>query len=136
MNYVAFIANVLDIGIFRPWSRTALFIMSRALEQRHEEETPRVRDAWVIGAAQLILWHGQGLFKLVLSPEDLDEDGRVPKWLVGEPNVRGPITLETWHLWRSWFVEAADNETYGIECRDVSKKAAEIMKVLEMSMSL
>lgn len=93
-----------------------------------------VRDAWVLGAAQLILWHGQGLFKLVLSPEDLVEDDKVPRWLVGEPEEHGPIELEKWVLWRDRFNEVAGNETYGAECRDVAKKAAEIMNVIKRSM--
>ncbi|KAK1765201.1 hypothetical protein QBC33DRAFT_571765 [Phialemonium atrogriseum] len=134
VNYVAFVANVLAIGIFRPWSRTPLSILSRALERRHNEETPEVRDAWVLGAAQLVLWHGQGLFKLVLSPEDLVEDDKVPRWLVGEPEEHGPIELERWVLWRDRFNEVAGNETYGAECRDVAKKAAEIMDVIKRSM--
>jgi hypothetical protein len=34
-------------------------------DEDHSQDTPEIRDAWVLGAAQWILWNGQQLFKLV-----------------------------------------------------------------------
>lgn len=40
-------------------------------DEDHLQDTPEVRDAWVLDAAQWILWNGQQLFKLVHWREEL-----------------------------------------------------------------
>lgn len=55
-------------------------------DEDHSQDTREIRDAWVLGAAQWILWNGQQLFKLLHWREALgtssallekhrDEDG-------------------------------------------------------------
>lgn len=135
VNYLAFVAHVHAAGIFRPWSRIAIHLVTSGLESRHHAATSTVRDAWVLGAAQLILWYGQGLFKLILLPEELEPDYTVPSWLGAEPDARGPLTLKTWLVWREGFLDASESSNYGAECREVAKKAADIMDTLEKSMT-
>ncbi len=88
----------------------------------------------MLGAAQLILWYGQGLFQLVLLPKEQEQDDTIPSWLASEPDERGPLSLKLWHMWRGKFAEASESSDYGAECREVSKKAADIMDALERSM--
>lgn len=91
----------------------------------------------MLGAAQLILWYGQGLFNLILLPEELEPepDYTVPRWLGAEPDARGPLTLKTWLVWREGFLDASESSDYGAECREVAKKAANIMDTLQKSMT-
>lgn len=61
VNYHAFIANLYQCHVFNADPTYAIWAMRDALETSLEDETQSVRNALVLGAAQWILWNGQGL---------------------------------------------------------------------------
>lgn len=67
INFQAFEAHPNDTGIFLASPNQALQAMNSAFSEYkdHPQDTPEIRDAWVLGAAQWILWNGQQLFRLV-----------------------------------------------------------------------
>lgn len=85
------------------------------------ETTAVISDTWVLGAAQWILWAGQGLFKQVALPV--------------LPVDKEQITSEDWRSWRVGFAAVAVGEKYSEECRAVAKRAVEMMDALEKGMS-
>jgi hypothetical protein len=123
VNYQAFVANLMEVGVWLPGPSLALYAMRGTFQESHEGEGPAIRDAWALGAAQWILWNGQGLFKLVLWPGD------------GKMEEMQQITLKDWHTWRARFREIAGSGKFGEECRTVAGKAANMMDMLERVMS-
>ncbi|TVY84807.1 hypothetical protein LSUE1_G000835 [Lachnellula suecica] len=126
VNYQAFFAHLKDVGVWLPGPNGALFAMRGAFEKSKlslGEESVAIQEAWILGAAQWVLWNGQSLFKVLLYPGDQ------------EKQETGEFELEHWHLWRDGFNEAAASERFGEECRSVARRAAEIMDILEKSLS-
>lgn len=124
VNFQAFQANLVASDIHLPgYLRT---LEDAFDEQQRNSDEPEVRDAWVMGAAQCILWWGQGLYKEVLCPyiEDLNDKSYPP---------RGP-TLQRWHEWATGFRQAAQREGAGKESRQVAGRAADMMEVIERCM--
>lgn len=56
VNYQAFVSLVNEGSFWNPSTVDAL-----AIKEDHKKEPSSVRDAWVMGAAQWILWGGQSL---------------------------------------------------------------------------
>ena len=48
----------------------AMDTIDRAFEESRKDESPEIQEAWILGAAQHILWSGQTLFKLLLWPRN------------------------------------------------------------------
>lgn len=115
-------------GCWTPTTRLALYVVSRTFEESHEKETSDIRDAWIMGAAQWILWSGQSLLKL-----NLDTINKIPPKSVGVIYTK-PITLDTWHTWTVECRKVAESDEFGEECRDVAKRAADLMEALEKAM--
>ena len=96
---------------------------------------------WVLAAAQYILWSGQSVFKYATYSKDVIEEDPRP-WDSGPLYDGKPLMdLDRWRFWKEGFraveksaVFVAQDEL-GKECSDVSRRAAEIMEVLEKSMS-
>lgn len=140
VNYQAFLANLMEVGVFLPGPGSALYAMRGAFEESHKEESPGIQDAWVLGAAQWILWNGQGLFKLLLWPTDayvpsIKNNEPVSMWMRdGKLEGTQQVALESWHAWNSRFGEIAGDGAVGEECRRVAGKAAGMMDMLEGGM--
>jgi Protein of unknown function (DUF3632) len=139
VNYQAFLANLLATGVFHQQHPILLFhAMEGACEDPHdhEKESPAERDAWVLGAAQWILWYGQGLFKLILWPGDWYDDEKRRHEACRWPDEKWrQFTLRNWHAWRDRFRHVAGSDGFGYECKTVAGKAADTMDVLERGMS-
>ncbi|KAI9818968.1 MAG: hypothetical protein M1832_004136 [Thelocarpon impressellum] len=64
VNFHAFAANLADRGIFTTYPTWAIWAQREAHEDRREQGV--IGDAYVLAAAQWILWYRQSLFKQVL----------------------------------------------------------------------
>jgi hypothetical protein len=134
VNYQAFLSLIMDGGFWVPTSRAVLDVMNRTFDESHEKETSDIRDAWIMGAAQWILWSGQSLLRLHLDPiGKLRHKGTLIQNIDVIITTK-PITLQTWHRWTFEFRKAAESDEYGKECRDVAKRAADLMEALEKAM--
>lgn len=112
--------------------------MRDALESSLEKEEASIRDAYILGAAQWILWHGQGLFMQIRYPgHESKEDKRL--WNPGELYKGGEplLTVHRWHFWADRF-KATVTESKGMseECSAVVGKAVSMMECIERSMTL
>ncbi|KUL83911.1 hypothetical protein ZTR_06854 [Talaromyces verruculosus] len=71
-------------------------------DEDHSQDTPEIRDAWVLGAAQWILWNRQQLFKLVQWREELDTSSVLVERHRDEPG--NPILrTDCWNDWKRGF---------------------------------
>lgn len=92
INFHSFLAHLINSGTWLATPEDALQTMRRAFEENLEKENTEIRDAWVMGAAQWILWSGQVPLQSLLWPynnENIISDGK---------NV-----LEKWHTWKDEF---------------------------------
>ncbi|OBT70328.1 hypothetical protein VE03_00197 [Pseudogymnoascus sp. 23342-1-I1] len=125
VNFHSFLAHLINSGLWLATPEDAVQTMCRALEESHEKESTEIQDAWVMGAAQWILWGGQVLFESLL-------------WPYGDENTigGGKDALVKWHTWKNEFrkVSEDDGHGHGEECKGVAKKAADIMEALEKGM--
>lgn len=123
VNYQSLAAHLFGAGVYPPDPGDVRYVMRVAFDESvahttHEGESPAVRDAWVLGAAQWIIWAGQGLFKQVVLPINDDQ-----------------ITIKEWTEWKAKFYVVVASEKYGEECISVASRAVEIMDALEKCMS-
>ncbi len=94
-----------------------------------------------MGAAQWILWFGQSLFKRVLFPGEAEIEDLTHSWGPGQLyQGQGGLSIDRWRFWKKGFASVAagvggEKEWFGAECVRVSAKAAEIMELLEESMT-
>jgi hypothetical protein len=111
----------MDAGLWLPNPHGALIAMRGAFERDDDGQNPSVREAWIIGAAQWILWNAQGLFKLLLWPTETPLQG----------NER--FSRKSWLDWTSGFQNVANSNGYGEKCRLIAKHAAQLMQAIEMA---
>ncbi|KAH8694029.1 hypothetical protein BGW36DRAFT_361851 [Talaromyces proteolyticus] len=127
INFQSFLAHLMGLGLFHADTHDAERAMRLAFEQDHADESIVIHDAWILGAAQWILWYGQELFKLLLWKENGEE--------AFEKDKTGSTILKKWDSWKGKFEEATgESGGHGDECRKVAKRAVEIMAVLERVM--
>lgn len=98
-------------------------------DEDSSQNTPEIRDAWVLGAAQWILWNGQQLFKLVHWREELDTSSDLVERHRDE-NGNPILRKNCWHDWKHGFEKVVASE----ECVDVCTRVVEIMTTLERVM--
>ncbi|KAI9750028.1 MAG: hypothetical protein M4579_006634 [Chaenotheca gracillima] len=145
--YISFHAFSAQLDERRIVSRTdpswAIFTHRDAFEgRRHFDKREGDEEAYVLVAAQYILWDGHSLFRqiLVLRQGDFDIDASdLRAWTPG-PLYRGKpyLTVDRWHFWRDGYRAVAaekKEERYSQECRDVATKAANLMEALEKSLT-
>ena len=108
VNFHAFVANIDERRIFSTDPLWAIWTQREAHEDRRRSEFPGqdqdcVRDAYVMAAAQWILWYGQTLFKQLLSPRKTS-DKNYQYWEPGPThNGKALLSLHQWHFWRDGF---------------------------------
>ena len=152
MDYVnaqAFRANLMSIDLMSMGH--LLYVISFLEEAMHgafnedhskEPEPPQVRDAWVMGAAQWIVWRAEEAFSLVQKPGDPEirkvrkqfsflqsrkrDDAVEKKW---------PYTWNQWQAWKDGFRIVAGSEAYSSTCKTIAKEAADLMGVQEKGMA-
>ena len=150
MDYVnaqAFRANLMSIDLMSMGH--LLYVISfleeamhGAFNEDHSKEPPQVRDAWVMGAAQWIVWRAEEAFSLVQKPGDPEirkvrkqfsflqsrkrDDAVEKKW---------PYTWNQWQAWKDGFRIVAGSEAYSSTCKTIAKEAADLMGVQEKGMA-
>ncbi|OBT90770.1 hypothetical protein VE02_00581 [Pseudogymnoascus sp. 03VT05] len=123
VNFHSFLAHLMNSGMWLATPEGALRIMRGAFEESHDKESAEIQDAWVMGAAQWILWSGQILLESLLWPFD-DED------IIGG----GKGALKKWYTWKDEFRKVSGDDGHGEECQGIAKKAADLMEALEKGM--
>lgn len=134
VNFHSFLAHLMNSSMWLATTEDALRTMRRAFEESHEKESTEIQDAWVMGTAQWILWTGQSLIKLHLDPIGRFRHKGTPIQNIDVIITTKPISLDMWHTWMNEFRKAAESDEFGEECREVAKRAANLMEVLEKSM--
>ena len=140
VNFHAFAANVFEYRIFSKGSTWAIWALREAHEESRNEKAS-LRDMYVLAAAQWILWYGQSFFKEIIYPGEIDNN-TLRRWQPG-PLYTGTqfLSLHRWQFWKDSFKNVVSGEQdeekggYGLECRSVSAKAADIMDALERNMT-
>ncbi|EEA19619.1 hypothetical protein PMAA_004040 [Talaromyces marneffei ATCC 18224] len=85
----------------------------------HSQDTSRICDAWVLGAAQWILWNGQQLFKLVNWREELGTSSALVERHRDENG--NPIPKKhCWDDWKRGFEQVVSSGAYGEECVNIT----------------
>ena len=137
----AFTAKVYERRIVSASSSRAIWALRCAFEQPNKQEVNQnLRDIYISGAAQWILWYGQRLFQSLMFPGEVTAD-QLKSWQPG-PLYKGQsgLSIHRWRFWQSEFLGVASGSDKGEkvhseECRNLALRAADIMGVLERSMS-
>ncbi len=138
VNFHAFAANLDERRVFSTSPTWAIWAQRDAHETRQEDQGS-IRDAYILAAAQWILWYGQSFFKQIIFREDVSTD-TLRMWSPG-PLYDGKsfLSLHRWHFWRDSFNAVASEEKgekeFGQECKTVAGKAAALMDSLEKNMT-
>lgn len=139
VNFHAFAANLEERRVTVTDPTWAIWAMRDAHEDPREEQV-NIRDAYILGAAQWIIWYGQSLFKQILFSEEVSTDD-LRGWRPGSLyDGKKFLSLHRWHFWRDSFKAVASQEKeeekqYGQECKMVAAKAADMMDSLEKNMT-
>jgi hypothetical protein len=130
-NYQAFLAKLVALEVWEASPEPAIWAMERAFSSKYLAKEPAMNGYYIIGAAQWIVWNGQGLFKMILQ-----HDGTSTATFSDEkkPPESQQLTLELWESWVVGFNKAAMDEKVGEEASDLAQRASEIMQVLEKTM--
>ena len=136
INFHAFHANFEEQGVGGSLPTWAIWLMRDAFETTQQGDK---LNTLVLAAAQYILWSGQTMFRYVLYSQNIEKED-LRSWGPG-PSYQGTaaIDLPRWQFWKQGFRDIASREVregeLGNECNDVSRRAAEIMDVLERNIS-
>jgi len=138
VNFHAFTANLFEHRIFRTDPTWAIWAQREAHENSSAEESS-IHAAYVLAAAQWILWSGQSLFKQVISTGDVSHSD-LQCWTPG-PLYGGDsqLSLRRWRFWKAGFSNVAlsgekEEKAFIQECNKVAAMAAHLMDSLEQSM--
>ena len=133
VNFHAFAANLESFGVMPTDPTWAIWMQRQVHESPFEkDESQAIHEAYVMAAAQWIIWYGPNLFKQL---------GAVPKepgeWASGPLyDGKGDFSLHWWHFWRDGYAAMAGNTSgFGEECRNVAGRAAALMDASEKTMT-
>ncbi|EPE33597.1 hypothetical protein GLAREA_06610 [Glarea lozoyensis ATCC 20868] len=134
VNYQAFLANVHALEVWEASPEPAIWAMKRAFKPKLEPWELDMADYYVMGAAQWVVWNGQGLFKMILQ-----HDADASTWTATSFDEKSPpeiqqLTLELWESWKNEFDKAGDDEKVGAEARNLAMRAAATMQGLQRTM--
>ncbi|KAL1872447.1 hypothetical protein VTK73DRAFT_1525 [Phialemonium thermophilum] len=136
INYQAFLTNLFNTSIWEYSPNYAVWAMRDAFEEdrRPGDDEAILRGAYVLGAAQWILWGGARLYQEIILPSyDLDDD-LIRSWRHGPLyKAAGLLDIHRWLFWKDGFRAAAVDESLNADCKEVAAKAAEFMDALERS---
>ncbi|KAJ5689593.1 hypothetical protein N7462_003985 [Penicillium macrosclerotiorum] len=139
VSYNSFLAHLYEHRIFPTDPTYAMWAMRAAFEENRGEEEKMVRSAWILGAAQWILWHGQSIFNLLLHPALFDVT--LMTWPDRQAWDSGPLytgsgglSLERWQFWKRSFQDILQESKVTAECKEVSIKAIMMMNMFERNM--
>ena len=119
VNYQAFLARLMGVRLWPPNPNGVLIAMHGAFKKGDKNEILTVREAWIMGALQWILWSGPELFKLLPQATDTQQQ------------EEDSFTRKSWQDWKSGFQNIAENDRYGKECRLLTTLTVEMMQSIE-----
>ncbi|KXJ95093.1 hypothetical protein Micbo1qcDRAFT_200530 [Microdochium bolleyi] len=148
VNFQAFLASLYSTGIFAPGlvpvpaqrslegafrsNGHKLDRSAAEAEEAEESDMTVVREAWVTGASQWIIWYGQALFRdIVLSAATRDQAAETSE----QEQV---VTAQHWHMWIEAFGRVATGTSLAgadAECREMARRASVLMAHLEGCMT-
>ncbi len=139
VNFHAFAANLFERRIF-PTDPTWAIWAQREAHEKSPVKEPSIRAAYVLAAAQWIMWSGQSLFKQVIFTGDVSPND-LQCWTPG-PLYGGDsrLSLRRWRFWKDSFSHVAfggekEEEAFVQESNKVAAKASQLMDSLERSMT-
>lgn len=132
VNFHSFAAK-LEAWIWCPRIKPtwAIWAMRDAFEERDAYyESDEVRYAYVLAAAQYVLYRGQDIIQHMACPGVVSDDDK-QHWKAG-PKYSGPASLspERWCFWRDGFRAAAASEAAPGEVKNVVERAVMLMAAL------
>ncbi|KAI9802791.1 MAG: hypothetical protein M1833_001390 [Piccolia ochrophora] len=138
VNFHAFAANIYERRILGTDATWAIWAQREAHEGLKNEQGS-VRDAYVLAAAQWIIYYGQSFFKEVIRPREVSSTD-LQYWKPGPLYAgKADLSLDRWHFWRDGFRAAASQEVdekgLRLECKNVAAKAAALMDAFEDNMT-
>lgn len=92
------------------------------------------RDAFIMGAAQWIIWDGQTLYRRALYKGFVNGPITTSSGVENAYIGMTLVTLEKLKLWKQGFGDAAEEEGISEEAKEVALRAFRIMDVLETAM--
>ena len=134
VNYNAFLAHLMEAKTVFSEPTVAIWALRNAFEE--DTDSAGRHDMTVLAAAQWILWYGQSLFESILWHNESVEADNVKEWKFGQwYKGKGLLDRSRWDFWKTGFQQAADNDGYSAECRDVASRAAKLMQVIGKTLS-
>lgn len=134
-NFHSFLAKVGGIILASKKDPTwTLWTLRHALEEDAEDAASQAeRDAYVLGAAQHILFRGLDLIQWVAYP-GITGNSQQTSWRPGSKySGSSELNLERWLFWRDSFRAAAQSST-DEEVRSVAEKTVALMNALQAAM--
>ena len=134
VNFHSFVAKV-ELFVWPTLAKPtwAVWALRDAFEQDdYFYKPPAVRDAYVLTAAQYVMWKGQDLMQRIVHPGDV---GALYEqhWAPG-PRYHGlaRIDMSRWHFWKDGFAaEEAGRGNVSDEAKAVAGKTVKLMDALE-----
>lgn len=96
-----------------------------------EVERP-YRDAWIMAAAQWIIWDGQNLYRRVVYKGPPQGSKLSDDSFFDVEKTR--VTKERWQFWKRGFKNVLGEVGAGGQCKDVAMRAYTLMEALEKCM--
>ncbi|KAG8622991.1 hypothetical protein KVT40_007967 [Elsinoe batatas] len=112
VNFEAFLARLLAVDISTDFMGFAEEPMIWAFKDDHSGQDQRLRDAYVLAAAQWILTSASALLALC-------QEGK------------RYLTVAKWMEWQEGFRKVADDEQHSQECRKIAGQVADMMALEE-----
>ncbi|KAM7202683.1 hypothetical protein V8F33_002609 [Rhypophila sp. PSN 637] len=136
INLVAFFARLSQDGTFDMTSH-GLTTMG-FLEENRDVQSADWADCSVRMAALWIILAGQRLYTQIVEAPPITKEGEEEKTVSGGTSrlYTGPVYGRArWNFWRDKLSAATDREDLSAESRDLAKNAAELMGVIDRSLS-
>jgi hypothetical protein len=137
VNCNSFVAHLYERRIFPTNPTYAIWAMRAALEEDLANEEKTVRSAYMLGAAQWLLWNGQTLFKLI-TDSDLHNNTTSDDLQLWKPGPlyrgKGIFDLERWKFWKYRFAQVIKECDVTDECKEVTGNVVDLMDSIERSM--
>jgi hypothetical protein len=115
----------------------AIWAMRAVLEEDLTNEEKTVRSAYLLGAAQWVLWNGQTLFKFITESnvQKITTSDNLQLWKPGLLyHGKGILDLERWQFWKHRFAQVVKECDVTDECKEVTGSVVDLMDSFERTM--
>ncbi|KAJ5780218.1 hypothetical protein N7457_005378 [Penicillium paradoxum] len=133
VNCHAFLARLFEARIFQPDANFAVWTMRDSLEKDLSKIDIQIRSAWILAAAQWILWQGRTMFNQI-APSVISRTKPIysSMW-AGGPLYHGDSTLsmQRWRFWKESFRKISEGSDVTDECKDAAAQSVKLMDAYE-----